>query len=279
MSALLEKLLNDETFDQAKEDFEQLTNTLANLIFNVDDSEVQEIIRKAFAIAKIKPPGSKTPTPKIFNTTKKIEVLENAKKGTEHHKLYKAMLSLSQEQKNQLKEKFGTSTTLTQFAICNLILLYTEGSKLEAGKGARNAFAFARQALALSALFTTTDRNLKLEFLIYALTELRSSSPFSKYQHSTNNFITDTREASTYPRAKMGDNTSFMTIITRGVNTQNALMLFDNNTLEIITTTGTAAALEDTASGEKLYADGAQTMFSPAGETKTSGPLETLTFN
>lgn len=280
----------NETFNQLRqinpEDFEENTTMLATSIINIDRTEAQQIIINALRIAfakhdtrdsVIRSKFIKSPTPESFNSTSNKEVLDNAKKGTEHHTLYKDMLSLSQDQKDQLKERFGI--TLTKFVICNLIFLYTEGSKVDTDKGHRNIFALGRQMLNSPWLLGATDRDIKLEFFIRVLKELCDTSPFVKYQNSSENFVTDAREKSQYKRAlDCKDDSSYMAIVKeggyhfiKGVNTANALTLFDNRTLEIINI-GTVTALENTT---KPYADGAPALFSPPVEEKIIAVTET----
>lgn len=245
---------NTETFAKLmalnETEFNNLTNQLADSILNLgaDDSVAyrQNLVTN---LAETKPSAAATlasfvptPTPEAFNTTTDEDVLSKAKKGTEHHTLYKEMLALSPEQKTMLQEKFGP--TLTKFAICNLILLYTEGSKLDADKGVRNVFAFGR--LALSAAVSTTDRNLKLEFFTRLLAELDSPAPFSR-NHDVS-FLSDANSTSQYSKV---DDASYLTAITRGVNTRNAMTLFDTETLAMaMTTTAPAKTAASTTSPE-----------------------------
>lgn len=245
---------NKETFDKLmalnETEFDNLTNQLARSILNLgaDDSVAyrQHLVTN---LAETKPSAAATlasfvptPTPEAFNTTTDEGILSKAKKGTDHHTLYKEMLALSAEEKTSLKTRFGR--TLTKFAICNLIFLYTEGSKLDADKGVRNVFAFAR--LALSAALSTTDRNLKLEFFTLLLAELYSPAPFSR-NHGVS-FLSDANSTSQYSKV---DDANYLTAITRGVNTLNAMTLFDAETLAMaITTTAPAKTAASTTSPE-----------------------------
>ncbi|MBP9726846.1 MAG: hypothetical protein KBD83_05230 [Gammaproteobacteria bacterium] len=215
--------------DQAE--FEQLTQALALSILHVDSSEEAVFKREITGqVAETKPGISDflkkfapPPTAEELSTTSDTRILENSRKGTDHHVLYKDMLSLTPEQKEQLIEKFGI--TLTKFAICNLINLYIEGNKLDGAKGVRNLFAVGRQFL--GAVVAATDRELKLEFFTHLLSQLSHPLPLM-------DFITNTRSDSQYERAREADDATYIGIIRDGVNTANALTLFDKNTLEII---------------------------------------------
>ncbi len=226
---------SEENFSQLmrldQEEFEQLTQALARSILHVDSSEEAVLIREITEqVAETKPEISDVlkkfappPTAEELSTTSDARILENSKKGTNHHTLYKDMLSLTPEQKDQLMKKFGI--TLTKFAICNLINLYIEGNKLDGDKGVRNLFAVGRQFL--GAVVPATDRELKLEFFIHLLSQLSHSLP-------PRDFITNIRSASQYESAQEDDDSTYIGIIRRGVNTANALTLFDKHTLEII---------------------------------------------
>lgn len=243
--------------------FSTLTNELASSILNLDDQGNQNLMREIVKTTQKKDPQSaailqsfiSTPTPEAFHITSDETILENAQKGTEHHTLYKAMLACSAEQKAQLIEKFGV--TLTKFAVCNLIFLYTEGSKIDTEKGIRNVFAMARKGL--EAAFAMTDRDLKLEFFTQVLKELDITPPFLRYKNES--FVSATHEKSRYKRAKDIDDAGYLSIIMAGrsVNVPNALTLFDPRTLAIVTNKLTGPA----------YTSGTQGMFPPVPADST----------
>lgn len=220
-----------KTFEELMQlDVDQLnqkTNELADSILTLDENSKINLMRD---LAKKHPTLESfipTPSTEALNITDNETVLANAEKHTEHHTLYKSMLALSNEQKEQLKEKLGT--TLTKFAVINLLFLYIEGSKPSTAQGGRVLFAAARQTL--NAFFSATDRNYKTEFFIAVLAELYKTNPF---QHCRD-FVKDRRETSQYPKAKALSDAAYLDVIRRGVNSENALTLFDANTLSIVT--------------------------------------------
>ena len=107
-----------------------------------------------------------------------------------------------------------------------MINLYIEGNKLDVDKGVRNVFAVGRQFL--GAVVPATERQRKLAFFTRILSQLSESLPPSM------DFITNTRCVSEYKRAQEVDDATYIGIIRSGVNTANALTLFDKDTLEII---------------------------------------------
>ena len=245
----------------------ELTNNLADSILNIGTDGHANALRDIVKAAGIKNPVAAAvlkdyitlPSPKALNKTVDETISANFKKGTPHHELYKNMLSLPAEEKAELIKYFGA--TLTKFAVCNLIFLYTEGDKISSDKGIRNMPAIARkisekvasagEALGLASL--RDDRTLKLEFFTRVLAELHSETPFLRYQ--AENFVSTTREGSKYPLAKACNDAAYLAIITEGksVNVPNALTLFDSDTRAIVTNTFSAPT----------YAAGTQGLYSP----------------